>query len=267
MRRRGRVLIVAGSDSSGGAGVEADIKTVTALGGYAATALTAVTVQDTTGIHGVHPIPPAVTAAGMRAVLGDIGADAVKIGMLGGRDTLDVVCDVLESDAAGLPLIVDPVMAATSGAVLLDADAVEALCGRLLPRATLVTPNVPELEALTGRRIGDAHALLVAAKELLDRGAAAVLAKGGHLPGDDIIDILLVRDGEESIFTGTRHRTRHTHGTGCTLASAIATGIAQGMSLIAAVTRARRYLDQAIASAPGFGRGHGPLDHGHRFRL
>ena len=267
MKRRGRVLVVGGSDSSGGAGIEADIKTVTALGGYAATALTAVTVQDTTGIHGIHPIPPAVTAAGMRAVLGDIGVDAIKTGMLGGRDTLDVVCDVLESDAAGLPLIVDPVMAATSGAVLLDAGAIEALCRRLLPRVTVITPNVPELEVLTGQRIGDVHALLVAGKKLLELGAAAVLAKGGHLPGDDIVDILLTEGGEESIFTSARRHTRHTHGTGCTLASALATGIAQGMSLIAAVTRARRYLDQAIASAPGFGRGHGPLDHGHRFRV
>ncbi|MFQ5348072.1 MAG: bifunctional hydroxymethylpyrimidine kinase/phosphomethylpyrimidine kinase [Rhodothalassiaceae bacterium] len=263
MKRRGRVLVVAGSDSGGGAGIEADIKTVTALGGYAATAITAVTVQDTTGIYGIHPVPPEITAAQMRAVLADIGADAIKIGMLGSRRMVEVVCDVLEGDALGIPVIVDPVLTATSGTELLAPEAVTVLRDRLMPWASLITPNVPELEALTGLLIEDSDGLLAAAKRLRAMKATAVLAKGGHLPGRDITDILLVESGEDGVFTTPRRPTRHTHGTGCTLASAIATGMAQGMSLIAAVTRARRYLDQAISGAPGFGRGHGPLDHGH----
>jgi len=261
MTARTRVLIVAGSDSGGGAGLQADIKTVTALGGYATTAVTAITVQDTTGVHGVHPVPVETIAAQMRAVLRDIGADAVKTGMLQDAAVIETVADTLAAEAPGIALVVDPVMVAKGGARLLAEEAVEALTARLLPMATLVTPNAPELAALTGRRVASPADLAPAAQALRERGARAVLAKGGHLDGDEGVDLLLDERGERA-FPFTRLDTRHTHGTGCTLASAIATGLVRGLALEAAVERALAYTREAIRRAPGFGRGHGPLNHG-----
>ena len=252
-----RILIVAGSDSSGGAGIQADIKTVTMLGGYAATAVTAVTVQDTTGVHAIHPIPSGVVAAQMRAVIDDIGVDAVKLGMMGGSDVIGAVADVLRT--VDVPIVLDPVMVAKGGASLLEEDAIAALLA-LLPRATLVTPNTPELAALTGVEVEDEGDALLAAQELIGMGARAVLAKGGHLPGDEVADWLVTRNGQVR-FAGPRLAGRHTHGTGCTLASAIAVGLARGEPLADAVAAARAYVVGAITHAPGFGKGHGPLGH------
>jgi hydroxymethylpyrimidine/phosphomethylpyrimidine kinase len=256
---RGRVLIIAGSDSGGGAGVQADIKTVTALGGYAASAITAVTVQNTLGVSGVHPIPPAVVQAQVRAVLDDIGADAIKTGMLGDVAMVEAVAEVLEA-AAGVPAVIDPVITAKGGAALLAADAVAAVRERLTPRAALLTPNAPEAEALTGLPVATTDDLRRAGEALLRAGAHAVLMKGGHVAGERVTDVLMTPDGE-TLFEGERLATRGTHGTGCTLASACATGLAQGLPLAEAVARAWDYVHEAMLRAPGFGAGHGPLDH------
>ncbi len=257
-----RVLIVAGSDSGGGAGIQADIKTVTALGGYAATAITALTAQDTTGVHGIHPVPPDFIASQMRVVLADIGADAVKTGMLGDAATIETVADVLAESAPGVPLVLDPVMVAKGGARLLDAGATGALRTRLLPMAFVVTPNVPEAEVLLGRTVATIADMEAAARDLLAFGAKAALIKGGHIVGDTVTDVLATPAGVER-FSGPRIAGRSTHGTGCTLASAIACGIAQGMALTDAIRRARAYVVRAIETAPGLGTGHGPLNHGH----
>ncbi|MCK8784302.1 bifunctional hydroxymethylpyrimidine kinase/phosphomethylpyrimidine kinase [Roseomonas sp. NAR14] len=257
---KGRVLVVAGSDSGGGAGIQADIKTVTALGAFAMTAITALTAQDTRGVHGVLPVPPPFIRQQMELVLDDLGADAVKTGMLHDTPTIEAVCAVLAARAPGVPLVADPVMVAKGGSRLLDTDAVETLKRRLLPLATLLTPNLPEAEVLSGFAIPDLDAMRHAAGMLLTLGVPAVLLKGGHLPGDTVTDLLATEDGIE-VFAAPRIDTRHTHGTGCTLASAIAAGLAQGMALRDAVARARAYVRAAIASAPGYGHGHGPLDH------
>ncbi|MDO9487410.1 MAG: bifunctional hydroxymethylpyrimidine kinase/phosphomethylpyrimidine kinase [Sphingomonadaceae bacterium] len=260
----GRVLIVAGSDSGGGAGIQADIKTVTMLGGYAATAIAALTVQNTLGVTGVHPVPPAFVQAQMRAVLDDIGADAIKTGMLGDAAMVAAVAEVIEGLTTPPPLVVDPVMVAKGGARLLDADAVGAVRVRLLPLAALVTPNTPELEALTGLAVIDEASAVAAGRALLAAGAKAVLVKGGHLEGDEVIDWLLTPAGDQR-FASPRIDTRHTHGTGCTLASAIACGLARGLTLGDAVATARDYVQSAIRAAPGLGQGHGPL--GHNFAI
>ena len=257
---RGRVLVVAGSDSGGGAGIQADIKTVMALGGYAATAITALTAQNTLGVHGVLPVPPEFIRQQINAVLDDIGADAVKTGMLGSAEAVQAVAAALGRHDR-LPLVVDPVMVAKGGARLLDDPAVHALRRDLLPLATLLTPNVPEAEALTGLAITDHAAARRAAQALLDLGAAAVLLKGGHLHGAVVQDILATSAGFE-VIESPRIETRHTHGTGCTLASAVAAGLAQGMPLSDAVRRGGAYVHAAILAAPGFGAGHGPLGHG-----
>ncbi|WP_135469086.1 bifunctional hydroxymethylpyrimidine kinase/phosphomethylpyrimidine kinase [Crenalkalicoccus roseus] len=260
MTPRGRVLIVAGSDSGGGAGIQADLKAVTALGGYAATAITALTAQDTTGVHGVMAVPPDFIRQQIRVVLRDIGADAVKTGMLHDGPTIEAVCDEIAAGAPGVPLVADPVMVAKGGHRLLQAEAVETLKRRLLPLAALITPNLPEAEVLAGMEIRDRDAMRHAAAALLTLGVPAVLLKGGHLEGPTVVDLLATEAGIET-FEGPRIETRHTHGTGCTLASAIAAGLAQGMALREAVARARAYVRAALAAAPGLGRGHGPLGH------
>ena len=257
----GRVLVVAGSDSGGGAGIQADIKAVMALGGYAATAITALTAQNTVGVHGVLPVPPHFVRQQIDAVLDDIGADAVKTGMLGSAEVVQAVAAALHRRGSSVPLVVDPVMVAKGGARLLDDPAVAALRRDLLPLAALVTPNVPEAEALTGLAIADHAAARLAAQALLDLGAAAVLLKGGHLHGAVVQDILATSAGLE-VIESPRVDTRHTHGTGCTLASAVAAGLAQGMTLSDAARRGAAYVHAAILAAPGFGAGHGPLGHG-----
>jgi len=255
---KGRVLAIAGSDSGGGAGVQADIKAVTVLGGYAASAITAVTVQNTLGVEAIHPIPPAIIAAQIRVVLDDIGTDAIKTGMLGDAAAIEAVIEAL-ADHADIPLVVDPVMVAKGGAALL-ADGALAPLRRLIARASLVTPNAPEAEALTGLTIATTDDLRRAGERLLTGGVRAVLMKGAHLPGESVIDLLMTSDGE-TMLEGPRIDTRHTHGTGCTLASACAVGLAQGLTLRDAVARAWAYTAEAIRRAPGFGAGAGPLDH------
>jgi hydroxymethylpyrimidine/phosphomethylpyrimidine kinase len=260
---RGRVLVVAGSDSGGGAGIQADIKTITVLGGYAATAITALTAQNTLGVFGVLPIDPEFVAEQMSVVLSDIGADAVKTGMLYSEEIIAAVATTLEARARRLPVIVDPVMVAKGGATLLQQRARVALVERLLPLAALITPNAPEAAALSGVKVENVADMERAADHLLAFGASAVLIKGGHLPGDVIIDILRTADGEAYRFEHPRIATKSTHGTGCTLASAIATGVALGFTLRDAVERAEDYVVEAIRTAPGLGKGHGPLNHGH----
>jgi hydroxymethylpyrimidine/phosphomethylpyrimidine kinase len=255
----GRVLIVAGSDSGGGAGIQADIKTVTMLGGYAMTAVTAITVQNTLGVTGVHPLPPALILDQAHAVLGDIGADVIKTGMLGDAAVIEAVAQII--DDANLPAVVDPVMIAKGGAPLLADHTIGALRNALIPRAALLTPNAPEAAALTGLYVADIDGLRRAGEQLLASGAKAVLMKGGHLDGDRVVDVLMTPAGE-TLFEAERQITRHTHGTGCTLASACATGLAQGMPLEAAVARAWAYVQEALVHAPGLGKGHGPLGHG-----
>ncbi|HZZ67519.1 MAG TPA: bifunctional hydroxymethylpyrimidine kinase/phosphomethylpyrimidine kinase [Phenylobacterium sp.] len=263
MTSRGRVLIIAGSDSGGGAGVQADIKTVTALGGYAATAITAITVQNTLGVTAVHPTPPAVVEAQARAVLDDIGADVIKTGMLGDATMVRAVAALLET--AMVPAVIDPVMIAKGGARLLDGHALAMVRELLVSRAALLTPNAPEAEALTGMVVETTDDLRRAGEELLSLGAGAVLMKGGHVEDPRVTDILMTPYGE-TVFEGERLESRHTHGTGCTLASACAVSLAQGMSLEKAAARAWDYVHQAMLQAPGFGAGHGPLDHGWPLR-
>jgi len=255
------VLIVAGSDSSGGAGIQADIKAVTALGGYAATAITALTAQNTLGVEAVVGSDPDFVGQQIRLVLDDIGADAIKTGMLYSARIIERVAAELELRATNVPIVVDPVMVAKGGAPLLEAEARATLVRRLLPMSALVTPNVPEAEALTGIRAESAADLPRLADGVLALGPSAVLVKGGHLEGDAVVDLLRTADGAERRFESPRIRTRSTHGTGCTLASAIATGIAEGWTLESAVARAREYVHTAIRTAPGLGSGHGPLNH------
>ena len=257
---KGRVLIVAGSDSGGGAGIQADIKAVTAMGGFAATAVTALTAQNTQGVHGVVPVAPAFIAQQMEVVLTDIGAEAVKTGMLHSAEVIDSVVASLRRYAPGVPLVVDPVMVAKGGHRLLLNEAETALRDRLLPTAALLTPNLPEAEVLVGFPVRVEADMTRAAAKLVALGARAVLMKGGHLDGDRVVD-LLFHDGRVDRFEDARIASRNTHGTGCTLASAVAAGLAQKMSLRDAVARARAYVRDAIASAPGYGQGHGPLNH------
>jgi hydroxymethylpyrimidine/phosphomethylpyrimidine kinase len=260
---RGRVLIVAGSDSGGGAGIQADIKTVTMLGGYAATAITALTAQNTEGVFGVLPIPPDFIRQQIEVVLDDIGADAIKTGMLHDTGVIETLAAVLRQRAEAVPLVVDPVMAAKGGARLIDPESVEALKEQLIPLATVLTPNLPEAEILCGSAIANVAAMRAAGEQLLRLGCRAVLVKGGHLATDTVTDVLMTAAGSSRVWESSRIASRHTHGTGCTLASAIATGLAQSLALDDAVDRARDYVQRAIATAPGFGRGHGPLNHAH----
>jgi hydroxymethylpyrimidine/phosphomethylpyrimidine kinase len=262
---KGRVLIIAGSDSGGGAGIQGDIKTVSALGGYAMTAITAITVQNTRGVSAIYPVPCDIILGQINAVIDDIGADAIKTGMLHDAEVIETVANSImmgsrlrKKDAMGIPLILDPVMISKSGAALLHADAVHALKEKLIPLATLITPNIPEAEVLLGQRISNMHE---AAQSLGKLGAKAVLLKGGHATGNEITDVLW--DGQNSVeWKSSRIQTQHTHGTGCALASAIATGIAQGMPLKESIARAREYVIGAIKNAPHLGQGHGPLNHG-----
>lgn len=240
-----RILIIAGSDSGGGAGIQADIKTVTMLGGHAMTAVTAITAQNTLGVDAVHMVPTQMVIDQINAVVSDIGVDAVKIGMIGNAATAHAVADSLSE--LSCPIIFDPVMVATSGAVLADPDTISAF-ERLMRIATLTTPNLPELEALGG-------------KDALLGRRIPLLIKGGHADGDDIIDTLHLTPGQHESWSEARIDTRSTHGTGCTLASAIATGLGQGMEIVPAIERARLFVRLALRDAPGLGHGHGPMGH------
>ena len=253
-----RVLSIAGSDSSGGAGIQADIKTIAMLGGYAMTAVTALTAQNTRGVQAVEVMHSDVVIAQIDSCLTDIGADAIKIGMLGSPAIASAVAGRLDSFAGAL--VFDPVMVATSGSTLAD-EATVAAFARLMDLATLATPNLPELEVLAGRKLGSREAVYEAALALAKRHGCAVLAKGGHSPGDAIVDVLVSSEGEVAAFDHARIDTPHTHGTGCTLSAAIATLLGHGQSLVHAVRLARRFTFAAIQNAPGLGEGHGPLGH------
>ena len=238
-----RILIIAGSDSGGGAGIQADIKTVTMLGGHATTAITAVTAQNSIGVHAVHLIPTDIVIAQIDAVVRDIGVDAIKIGMIGSAQTAGAVADYLIGLEA--PIVFDPVMIATSGSVLADAQTVKSF-GRLMALAALTTPNLPELEALGGEA----------------SFTRPTLIKGGHGEDDTLVDRLISAGSELARWESDRIPTPHTHGTGCTLSSAIATGLGQGMGLELAIDRARLFVRLALHDAPGLGAGHGPLGQG-----
>jgi len=260
---KGRVLIIAGSDCSGGAGIQADIKSVMALGGYAATAITALTVQNTTGVFDVLGIDPDLIVHQATVTIDDIGADALKTGMLHSVPVITAVAEFIKSKASGIPVVVDPVMVSQSGSRLLQEDAVEALITHMVPLASVLTPNIPEAEVLSGMKITSESDMIAAAHKIGDLGAEAVLIKGGHADGDKIVDILWRRDGDVEGFEGSRIPSENNHGTGCSLASAIATGLAQGMGLSDSVARAREFVREAIRTAPGYGKGNGPLNHAH----
>ncbi len=252
-------LTVAGSDSGGGAGIQADLKTFHQWGVYGTSALTAVTAQNTLGVQAVHPVPPATVAAQIESVAGDIRPDAVKSGMLATSEIVQAVAASLRRHDLGA-YVLDPVMVATSGDVLLAPGAVASIREELLPLAALVTPNWPEAVMLTGVEEGSLRGMETAARDIVGRGAGAALVKGGHLEGDEVVDLLW--DGRRRrVFRGPRIDTRHTHGTGCTLSAAIAAGLARGTPLEAAVEGAVAWVSAAIAGAPGLGAGRGPLDH------
>jgi hydroxymethylpyrimidine/phosphomethylpyrimidine kinase len=238
-----RILIIAGSDSGGGAGIQADIKTVTMLGGHAMTSVTAITAQNTIGVQAVHPVPTEMVIAQMESVISDIGIDAIKIGMIGSAETVEAVAAYLQQ--VTVPIVFDPVMVATSGSILADARTIGAF-HNLMAVASVVTPNIPELNALGG------------AMPILRHGCHLLL-KGGHADGNEIVDQLLSPAGLVKEIRGKRIATTSTHGTGCTLASALATGLGQGLSVTASFERAVSFVRIAIIEAPGLGKGHGPL--------
>ena len=254
-----RILVVAGSDSGGGAGIQADVKTITMFGGFAMTAVTALTAQNTSGVEGVMPVPAEFVLQQIDLVLADLGADAVKIGMIGSAATARAVAARLEQ-LDGVPVVFDPVMVASSGAALADRETIDAF-ERLIAVSTLVTPNAPELAALTGREVGTIDDLEAAALALAGRTGTSVLAKGGHLDAPLLVDVLVDVGGETHRWESRRIETLNTHGTGCTLASGVACGLGQRRSLADATERARAFVQAAIRAAPGFGHGHGPLGH------
>lgn len=255
-------LTIAGSDSGGGAGIQADLKTFQAFGCFGTTAIVAVTAQNTLGVRGVHQVPLEMISAQLDALAVDLPPDALKSGMLATREVVERVADEIGGRGWG-SYVLDPVMVATSGDRLLDANAVIAIRDRLLPLATCVTPNLDEAELLTGLTVRDPEAMVVAGKALLDLGARAALVKGGHLRSDILVDVVVTRDGVER-FTRPRLATRATHGTGCTLSAAVTAGLALGNDLQIAVSDAIAYLQLAIRSAPGLGSGNGPVEHGVR---
>jgi hydroxymethylpyrimidine/phosphomethylpyrimidine kinase len=252
-------LTIAGSDSSGGAGIQADLKTFHAFGVFGTSAITAITVQNTLGVRAVQPIALDIVAGQIAAVASDLHPAACKTGMLATRALVHTVAESIREHA--LPnYILDPVMVATSGDRLLDEDAVEAIVRELLPQALLVTPNLDEAQILTGFPVTDETAMQRAAHTLVDAGAGAALIKGGHLVGDALVDVL--HDGRRlHTFRRVRLHTRNTHGTGCTLSAAVAAGLARGAPLLAAVEDALDFVHRAIASAPNLGSGSGPLNH------
>ena len=262
-----RVLTIAGSDSGGGAGIQADLKTIAAHGCYGTSVITALTAQNTLGVTGIHPVPVDFVTAQMDAVLGDIGADAVKIGMLFSPELIRAVARGLIRHGVGA-IVLDPVMVAQSGDKLLQDEAIEALKSELIPLATLITPNLPEASVLLGRDIATQEAARKALKELAALGCANVLVKGGHLESGDSDDTLyLGPEGRVVTLPGARIPTRNNHGTGCTLSSAIASNLARGEDVETAVRHAKEYISGAIRAGTAYviGRGHGPVHHFYRF--
>lgn len=256
-------MTIAGTDSGGGAGVPADIKTISACGCYAECAITAVTVQNTLGVTGVHDIPAEIIKAQIKAVLDDIGADSIKIGMLSKKETVDAVADSIRNSGVR-NIVLDPVMVSTSGHSLLLPEAVEALKFNLIPLATIITPNIPEAEVLLGRKISDQSETEDCARELSKIGNNSVLLKAGHFNDDALFDVLYnAETGKVTKFEARRIESKNTHGTGCTLSSALASFLAQGLSLELAVSNAKGYIDSAIRAGADYviGNGHGPVKH------
>lgn len=258
------VLAIAGSDSSGGAGIQADLKTFSALGCYGMTAITALTAQNTQGVRSIHAVPPKMLWDQIDAVMDDIGAHAVKIGMLQTPEVVQTVADAIDHHALE-NIVLDPVMVATSGSVLIDSPAIVVLVRELFSRALVITPNLDEAALLVGRALHDERDMEAAAHELLAMGARAVLLKGGHLPGNQVSDLLLLKGGTPHWMRASRIHTPNTHGTGCTLSSAIAAHLALGSGLLDAVEASRRYVRAALqaGSQVRAGAGSGPLNHGH----
>ncbi len=251
-----RILSIAGSDSGGGAGIQADLKTIQYFNGFGMTALTAITAQNTLGVQGIHAMPASFVHQQIKSVLDDIGVDAIKTGMLCNQSIIEVVANCLAN--LNVYKIIDPVMVATSGDVLLDDQAIDSLSKLIIPQADLLTPNIKEAEVLTGTKIGNLDAMHQAADKLLKMGAKAVLVKGGHMQGLQLTDLLKTTK-ESFVYTAEKQNTRHTHGTGCTYAAAIATLLGQGKDLPSAVESAHSFIQNAIKNAPGLGKGNGPL--------
>ena len=268
------VLTIAGSDCSGGAGIQADIKTISALGCYAASAITAITVQNTQGVTAVHAVPPEIVAGQIRAVMDDIKPKAVKIGMVNDAETIKAIADTL-ADYDIEHIVVDPVMVSTSGSKLMQDDAIKVFIEKLLPMSTLITPNIYEAEILAGKKITDEDAMNDVAGEILSKGAEAVLIKGGHIEGDKKVDLLYnairkteARSSELTMMIGDSFEsetveTRNTHGTGCTLSAAIASNLAMGLGINKAIDKAKYWLTSALIAGADveIGSGHGPVNH------
>ena len=262
-KRYNTVLTIAGSDSGGGAGIQADIKTISAMGCYAASAITAITVQNTLGVQAVHPVPLDILRGQIDAVLSDIGADAVKIGMLHSSEVVILVAEMIEKYGI-TNVVLDPVMVSTSGHRLIEEDAVEVIKSRLLPLARVITPNVPEAEILAGCKIAGEDEFEAIARRLSDNGNVSVLMKAGHLSGDSLVDYFYnAEDDTITRLQSKRVQTKNTHGTGCTLSSAFAAALAKGEGLTMAATSAKSYIEQAIISGAAYeiGGGHGPVNH------
>ncbi len=265
MKLKSKVLIIAGSDSSGGAGIQADIKTVTSLGSYATTAVTAVTAQNTKGVKKIIPIPTTTVEKQITMILSDIGTDAVKIGMLHNEKIIKCVYKILKKNKSK-NIVLDPVMIAKGGAKLINDNSIKHLKKLLLPLCNLVTPNIPEAEVLTGYLISSKEDMIKAAKKILNMGAQNVLLKGGHLKNKMIFDILVTRK-KIKIFKKRKILTNNTHGTGCTLSSALATCLSQRKNIFKSCETSLKYVDKSILSAPGYGKGFGPLNHLVTFNL
>jgi len=265
VKLKSKVLIIAGSDSSGGAGIQADIKTVTALGSYAMTAITAVTAQNTKGVKKIISIPAEIVKKQITMTLDDIGAQAVKIGMLHNTDIIKSVHKILKRYKSK-NVVLDPVMIAKGGAKLISNSSIEHLKKLILPLSTIVTPNIPEAEVLTGYSISSKEDMIEAAKIILNMGSKNVLLKSGHLKNKMIFDVLATKKGIK-IFKKRKIRTKNTHGTGCTLSSALATCLSQKKNIVKSCNISLRYVDKAIVSAPGYGKGFGPLNHLVSFNL
>ena len=263
MKSYRRVLTIAGSDSGGGAGIQADIKAISAMGCFAASAITAVTVQNTVGVQAVHPMPLDILEGQIDCVLSDIGADAVKIGMLHSAEVVEVVARMLEKYGIR-NVVLDPVMVSTSGHRLIEESAIEVITKRLVPLARVITPNIPEAEILSGRKIENEEDFPEVAKMLSFGGKVSVLLKAGHLTGDDLVDYFYnAENGEVTLLPSKRVYTKNTHGTGCTLSSAFAAALARGEELSTAAASAKKYIEQAIISGAEYtiGKGHGPVNH------
>lgn len=263
-KRYNTVLTIAGSDSGGGAGIQADIKAISAMGCYAASAITAITVQNTLGVQAVHPVPLDILRGQIDAVLSDIGADAIKIGMLHSSEVVNLVAEMIEKYQIR-NIVLDPVMVSTSGHRLIEEDAVEVIKTRLMPLARVITPNVPEAEILAGCKIAGEDEFEAIARKLSDNGNVSVLMKAGHLSGDSLVDYFYnAEDDTITKLQSKRVQTRNTHGTGCTLSSAFAASLAKGENLTDAAISAKRYIEQAIISGAEYeiGKGHGPVNHG-----